>query len=111
MIFTKRKDLQRSRHEQELGAMMIKYAVYLLLAVVGIIGFANLANTMIINITTKRREYGIMQAVGMTGRQLGRGLSYQGLLYTGGRWLCQSQQGYLWDIWRSNGAGNRRYSA
>lgn len=76
--------LQRSRHEQELGAMMIKYAVYLLLAVVGIIGFANLANTMIINITTKRREYGIMQAVGMTGRQLGRGLSYQGLLYTGG---------------------------
>ncbi len=84
MIFTKRKDLQRSRHEQELGAMMIKYAVYLLLAVVGIIGFANLANTMIINITTKRREYGIMQAVGMTGRQLGRGLSYQGLLYTGG---------------------------
>lgn len=64
--------------------MMIKYAVYLLLAVVGIIGFANLANTMIINITTKRREYGIMQAVGMTGRQLGRGLSYQGMLYTGG---------------------------
>lgn len=111
MIFTKRKDLQRSRHEQELGAMMIKYAVYLLLAVVGIIGFANLANTMIINITTKRREYGIMQAVGMTGRQLGRGCLIRDCCIQGGRWLCQSQQGYLWDIWRSNGAGNRRYSA
>ena len=39
---------------------------------------------MIINITTKRREYGIMQAVGMTDRQLGRSLSCQGLIYIGG---------------------------
>lgn len=67
--------------EQEFGAMMIRYAIYTLLAVIGIIGFANLANTMIINITTRRREYGIMQAVGMTGKQLGKSLSYQGIIY------------------------------
>ena len=101
------RSLQQSRREQDFSAVMVKYAIYMLLAAVGIIGFANLANTMIINITTKRREYGIMQATGMTGRQLARSLTYQGLVYTGGtlavsaalgiplgylafRWCCRS---------------------
>ena len=50
------RSLQQSRREQDFSAVMVKYAIYMLLAAVGIIGFANLANTMIINITTKRRE-------------------------------------------------------
>lgn len=73
-----------SLKEQEIGGLIIKYAIYALLAVISIISFANLANTMIISITTRRREYGIMQAVGMTGKQLCRSLSFQGLIYTGG---------------------------
>ena len=73
-----------SLKEQEFGGLIIKYAIYALLAVISIISFANLANTMIISITTRRREYGIMQAVGMTGKQLCRSLSFQGLIYTGG---------------------------
>ncbi len=44
----------------------------------------NLANTMIMNIITKRQEYGILQAVGMTSRQLNRSLQLQGLLFTAG---------------------------
>lgn len=76
--------LSRNMAEQEFGGRIIKSAVYALLIAIGVIGFANLANMMIINITTKRREYGIMQAVGMTDRQLGRSLSCQGLIYIGG---------------------------
>ena len=41
----------------------------------------NMANTMIMNITTKKQEYGILQAVGMTNKQL---LQLQGLIFTVG---------------------------
>ena len=37
----------------------------------------NMANTMIMNITTKKQEYGILQAVGMTNKQLNLCLQLQ----------------------------------
>lgn len=55
---------------------------YAFLAVVGIIGFMNMANTMIISIITRKRELGVLQAVGMTNRQLNRMLQSEGLLFT-----------------------------
>ena len=42
----------------------------------------NLVNTMIINIITKKQEYGVLQAVGMTSRQLNQSLQIQGLIFT-----------------------------
>ena len=54
----------------EVAARMMKLGCYLFMAVVGLIGFMNMANTMIINITTKKQEYGVLQAVGMTNKQL-----------------------------------------
>ena len=44
----------------------MKLGCYLFMAVVGFIGFMNMANTIIMNITTKKQEYGVLQAVGMT---------------------------------------------
>ena len=44
----------------------------------------NMANTMIMNITTKKQEYGILQAVGMTNKQLNLCLQLQGLMFTVG---------------------------
>ena len=50
----------------EFASSMMKLGCYLFMAIVGLIGFMNMANTMIMNITTKKQEYGILQAVGMT---------------------------------------------
>ena len=61
---------------------MMKLGCYLFMAVVGLIGFMNMANTMIMNITTKKQEYGILQAVGMTNKQLNLCLQLQGLFFT-----------------------------
>ena len=44
----------------------------------------NVANTMIMNITTKKQEYGVLQAVGMTNKQLNLCLQLQGLIFTVG---------------------------
>ncbi len=68
----------------EFASRTMKVACYLFLGIIGLIGFMNLANTMIMNIITKRQEYGILQAVGMTSRQLNRSLQLQGLLFTAG---------------------------
>ena len=64
----------------EFAARMMKLGCYLFMAVVGLIGFMNMANTMIMNITTKKQEYGVLQAVGMTNKQLNLCLQLQGLI-------------------------------
>lgn len=68
----------------EYTSRMMKLGCYLFMAIVGLIGFMNLANTMIINITTKKQEYGVLQAVGMTNKQLNLSLQIQGLIFTVG---------------------------
>ena len=68
----------------EFASSMMKLGCYLFMAIVGLIGFMNMANTMIMNITTKKQEYGILQAVGMTNKQLNLCLQLQGLMFTVG---------------------------
>lgn len=62
----------------------MKGGAYAFLIVVGLIGFMNMANTMIISIITRKREFGILQAIGMTNRQLNWILWGEGLLFTMG---------------------------
>ena len=74
----------RSYNLPNLQSSMMKLGCYLFMAIVGLIGFMNMANTMIMNITTKKQEYGILQAVGMTNKQLNLCLQLQGLMFTVG---------------------------
>jgi putative ABC transport system permease protein len=68
----------------ELGINTMKSALYVLLAVVGMIGFMNMANTLITSVMTRKRELGILQAIGMTTAQLNRMLQMEGLILTAG---------------------------
>lgn len=61
---------------------MMKLMAYSLLSVLGVIGFFNMANTMIVNMITRKREIGVLQAIGMTNRQLNYMLQLEGLLFT-----------------------------
>lgn len=61
---------------------VVKLAVYAFLIIIGLIGFMNLANTMITNVITRKQEFGVLQAVGMTNQQLNRMLQREGLLFT-----------------------------
>lgn len=89
-------DLETYEHnynEQVFGTRMIRWGLYSLLVIIGVIGFVNMVNTMIISITTRKREYGIMQAVGMTGKQMNKTLTLQGLVYIGGTLLVSLASG------------------
>lgn len=57
---------------------------YPLVIIIGVIGFMNLINTMITSIITRKRELGMLQAIGLSNRQLVRMLQIEGLFYTAG---------------------------
>ncbi len=66
--------------ESTLG--MFETLAYGVLFLVGLIAFMNMANTMIISIITRKRELGVMQALGMTSRQMNRMLRNEGIIFT-----------------------------
>lgn len=76
-----------------MGIAMMKGAAYALLGIIGVIGFMNMANTLITSIITRRRELGILQAIGMTKRQLNRMLQMEGLVFTIGTLLVSLSLG------------------
>lgn len=59
----------------------------LLCAIIGIVGVLNFFNAMMTSILSRRREFAVLQAVGMTGKQLEEMLIWEGLLYTLGSGL------------------------
>lgn len=66
--------------ESSLG--MLETLAYGFLFLVGLIAFMNMANTMIISIITRKRELGVMQALGMTNGQMNRMLRNEGIIFT-----------------------------
>ena len=52
--------------------------------IVGMVGVLNFANAILTGITARRRELAVLQAIGMTTRQLETMLALEGLLYTVG---------------------------
>ena len=59
----------------------------LLCAIIGIVGVLNFVNAMMTSILSRRREFAVLQAVGMTKRQLKAMLVWEGMLYTLGSGL------------------------
>lgn len=51
--------------------------------VVGLVGILNFFNAVLTSICSRRREFAVLQSVGMTGRQLKQMLICEGLLYAG----------------------------
>ena len=71
----------------DLSIQYTKSACYTFLIILTVIGFMNMANTMVTNILTRKREFGIMQAIGMSNRQLNQMLQLEGFVFTIGTLL------------------------
>lgn len=102
-------DLYSIDEEMELGRLsliLIKLPMYVLLIMVALIGCINLINTMITGIVTRKKELGILQAVGLSDRQLRKMLSGEGLYFTAGTLLISvtvgNLFGYLAFLWAKN---------
>lgn len=78
-------------------------ACYAFLCILSIICIMNLINTMINSIHVRKKELGMMQAIGMTNAQLSRMLQLEGIFYTMGTLLVSivlgSALGYPVFLW------------
>lgn len=54
----------------------------LLCFIIGIVGILNFINAIMTGILARQREFAVLQAVGMTGKQLKKMLIYEGLFYS-----------------------------
>lgn len=70
--------------EEKEGMSFIFGGCYLLIAILGVVGILNLINTMINSVYVRRRELGMLQAIGLSGKQTLRMLQLEGLFYTAG---------------------------
>lgn len=62
----------------------IKIMGYTLTGIIGVIGFMNLVNIMITSIVTRKKELGMLQAIGLTNKQLVKMLNSEAIYYTSG---------------------------
>lgn len=60
------------------SATVIGYAISIIIALVGVLNFIN---SMVTAILSRKREFAMIQSIGMTKRQLRRMLTYEGLYY------------------------------
>ena len=69
------------KKETEDAISTLSTLVYGLIAIVGFIGICGITNTINTTIILRRREFGILRAIGMTGKQLKAMLTYEGLIF------------------------------
>ena len=69
-----------------------------LTAVVGIIGVLNFVNSILTGIVTRKRELAMLEAIGMTKKQIVRMLMLEGLYYTGFTILVSLGAGCLFSL-------------
>ena len=55
--------------------------------IVGLVGLLNFINAVLTSIISRRHEFAVLQAIGMTGRQLKQMLMTEGIYYAGGSLL------------------------
>jgi len=56
--------------------------VYTIVLVIAFFGIINLVNTIVTNILARKQEIGVLQAIGLSNKQLNQMLQIEGLLYT-----------------------------
>lgn len=86
-ILSSKEHVEIGTYEDALKTSRISFGVmrlicYSFVCIIGFIGFMNLANTMIINIITRKQEIGMLQAIGMTNQQVNRMLQMEGIVFT-----------------------------
>ena len=85
-------DFLYKAYDEEMGLAKnlistIRYTIYGLLTVIGVIGYISLVNTMITSILVRKKELGILQAIGLSDKQLRQMIHREGMFFTLGTLL------------------------
>lgn len=80
MKITSRQTMADQYESQTRAASVTGYAISVVIALVGILNFIN---SMVTSIVSRKKEFAMIQSVGMTKRQLRRMLTFEGIYYAG----------------------------
>ncbi|MDE7477876.1 MAG: ABC transporter permease [Lachnospiraceae bacterium] len=80
MNIVSRQTMAKQYETQTRASTVMGYAISVIIALVGILNFVN---SMITAIITRKREFAMIQSIGMTKRQLCQMLTFEGLYYAG----------------------------
>lgn len=80
MNIVSRQTMAKRYEAQTRASAVMGYAVSVIIALVGILNFVN---SMVTAIITRKREFAMIQSIGMTKRQLCQMLTFEGLYYAG----------------------------
>lgn len=80
MDVVSRRTMIAQYESQTRASAVMGYAVSIIIALVGVLNFVN---SMVTAIIARRREFALIQSVGMTKRQLRQMLAFEGLFYAG----------------------------
>ncbi|MGL5379325.1 ABC transporter permease [Clostridium sp.] len=65
----------------EMAVGITKLMAYSLVIIIGIIGFINLINTMITSVVARKKELGMLQAIGLSNKQFTKMIKMEGFFY------------------------------
>ena len=74
--------------------------------IIGLIGITNFINSMLTSIITRKKEFAMLQSIGMTGKQLKSMLACEGLYYAIGTILASAFFGTLFSLIIVQGIAN-----
>lgn len=80
MSITSRQTMAQQYEDERRSSSVIGYSISIVIALVGILNFVN---SMVTAIISRRREFAMIQSIGMTKRQLRKMLIFEGLYYAG----------------------------
>lgn len=85
MNIVSRQTMIKQYEAQTRSASVMGYAISIVIALVGVLNFVN---SMVTAIISRKKEFSMMQSIGMTKSQLCKMLTYEGLYYAGITLLC-----------------------
>ncbi|MDE7202160.1 MAG: ABC transporter permease [Lachnospiraceae bacterium] len=80
MNIVSRQSMAKRYEAQTRASAVMGYAISIIIALVGVLNFVN---SMVTAIITRKREFAMIQSIGMTKKQLRRMLTFEGLYYAG----------------------------
>lgn len=78
MNITSRQTMVEQYEKQTKSSSVMGYAISIIIALVGMLNFIN---SMVTAIVSRKKEFAMIQSIGMTKRQLSKMLTYEGLFY------------------------------
>lgn len=103
------KTYENAMKSVEFMSGVMQAGIYAFLGILGVIGFMNMANTIITGVVTRKRELGVLQAVGMTKRQLNNMLQLEGILFSAGTIMVSLAVGTPLGYWIFSYAKEHHY--